>query len=79
MPKARRRPLLRSHGRRQRSSGVRAEHPCVACTDYVNKPIALDASGSSDPDGKVVKADFTITDQAGNPVDKFMADAAPFS
>jgi len=53
--------------------------PCVTCEDYVNKPIALDASGSSDPDGKVVKADFTITDQAGNPVDKFMADAAPFS
>jgi hypothetical protein len=52
--------------------------PCVSCADYVNKPIALDASGSSDPDGKVVKADFTITDQAGNPVDKFMAGEGPF-
>ncbi len=52
--------------------------PCVSCIDYVKKPIALDASGSSDPDGKVVKADFTITDQAGNPVDKYMASAEPF-
>lgn len=53
--------------------------PCVSCIDYVNKPIVLDASGSSDPDGQVVKADFTITDQAGNPVDKYMAGAAPFA
>ncbi len=53
--------------------------PCVSCIDYVKKPILLDASGSSDPDGKVVKADFTITDQAGNPVDKYMASAEPFS
>lgn len=52
--------------------------PCVSCIDYVKKPIALDASGSSDSDGQVVKADFTITDQAGNPVDKYMAGAAPF-
>jgi len=52
--------------------------PCVSCIDYVKKPIALDASGSSDPDGKVVKADFTITDQSGNPVDKYMAGAEPF-
>ncbi|OGD17918.1 MAG: hypothetical protein A2W03_17990 [Candidatus Aminicenantes bacterium RBG_16_63_16] len=52
--------------------------PCVSCIDYVKKPIALDASGSSDPDGKVVKADFTISDQSGNPVDKYMAGAEPF-
>lgn len=53
--------------------------PCVSCIDYVKKPIALDASGSTDVDGQVVKADFTITDQAGNPVDKYMASAAPFA
>jgi len=29
---------------------------------YTGKPFKLDASGSSDKDGKVVKADFTITD-----------------
>jgi hypothetical protein len=52
--------------------------PCVSCIDYVKKPIALDASGSTDADGQVVKADFTITDQSGNPVDKFMASAPPF-
>jgi len=52
--------------------------PCVSCIDYVKKPIALDASGSTDVDGKVVKADFTITDQAGNVVDKYMASAPPF-
>jgi hypothetical protein len=27
---------------------------------YTGKPVKLDASGSTDPDGKVVKADFTI-------------------
>jgi hypothetical protein len=52
--------------------------PCVSCIDYVKKPIALDASGSTDIDGQVVKADFTITDQAGSPVDKYAASAAPF-
>ncbi len=37
---------------------------------YVGDTFKLDASGSTDPDGKVVKADFTINDQRGVEVDK---------
>ena len=28
---------------------------CMPCEDYVGRPITFDASGSSDPDGKIVK------------------------
>ncbi len=52
--------------------------PCLECKDYIGKPLAIDASGSSDPDGKVTKADFSIADDAGNPVDSFMDSEAPF-
>ncbi|MGB7294677.1 MAG: PKD domain-containing protein [Candidatus Aminicenantales bacterium] len=51
---------------------------CLPCKDYVGRPITIDASGSSDPDGQVAKADFAITDAAGNPVDQFMDGEAPF-
>jgi hypothetical protein len=51
---------------------------CQPCKDYVGKPVTLDASGSADPDGTVAKADFAVTDQTGNPVDKFMDGDAPF-
>lgn len=37
---------------------------------YVGQPFTLDASGSTDQDGEVVKADFTIKDKDGNEVDK---------
>jgi hypothetical protein len=37
---------------------------------YVGQPFTLDASGSTDQDGQVVKADFTIKDKDGNEVDK---------
>jgi hypothetical protein len=52
---------------------------CLPCKDYVGRPITIDASGSADSDGKVFKADFSITDQAGNPVDSFMDTEAPFT
>jgi len=52
---------------------------CLPCKDYVGRPVTIDASGSSDPDGKVTKADFSIEDAAGNPVDKFMDSEAPFT
>lgn len=52
---------------------------CLPCEDYVGKPITFDASGSTDPDGEVVRADFEITDEAGNPVDKFMDMEKPFT
>jgi len=51
---------------------------CQPCKNMVGKPITIDASGSSDPDGQVTKADFAITDAAGNAVDKFMDSEAPF-
>jgi hypothetical protein len=51
---------------------------CGPCKNMVGRPISIDASGSSDPDGQVAKADFDITDVDGNPVDKFMDGDAPF-
>ncbi len=51
---------------------------CLPCKDYVGRPVTIDASASSDPDGKVAQADFEITDQLGNAVDKFMDKQAPF-
>ncbi len=51
---------------------------CMPCENMVGSPIGLDASGSTDPDGQVAKADFSITDTEGNPVDKFMDGDAPF-
>lgn len=51
---------------------------CLPCENFVGKTITIDASGSSDPDGSVAKADFEITDEAGGPVDKFMDTEAPF-
>jgi len=52
---------------------------CLPCKNFVGKPVTMDASGSTDPDGNVVKADFAITDAAGNPVDKFMDSEAPLT
>lgn len=51
---------------------------CQPCKNMVGRPITIDASGSSDPEGQVVKADFDITDAAGNPVDNFMDGDVPF-
>jgi hypothetical protein len=51
---------------------------CLPCKNYVGKPITIDASGSTDPDGKLARADFSISDEAGNPIDKFMDSDAPF-
>jgi hypothetical protein len=50
---------------------------CLPCKNMVGRPITIDASGSTDPDGQVTKADFAITDAAGNAVDKFMDGEAP--
>jgi hypothetical protein len=51
---------------------------CLPCENMVGSPITIDASGSTDPDGQVARADFAITDTEGNPVDKFMDGDAPF-
>ncbi len=52
---------------------------CLPCEDYVGKPITFDANGSTDPDGQLVKAVFEITDETGNVIDSYTANAKPFT
>jgi len=52
---------------------------CAPCEEYIGRPITLGASGSSDPDGEVTKAEFEITDQAGNIIDKLSDTEMPFA
>lgn len=52
---------------------------CTECKDYVGKPITFDASGSSDPDGQIVKANFEVMDAKGAVIDSYMATKAPFT
>jgi len=52
---------------------------CSPCLNYVGKPVIIDGSGSSDPDGQVIKADFRIADEAGNAVDSFSSTSSPFT
>jgi len=52
---------------------------CLPCKDYVGKPITFDASGSSDPDGQIVKASFEVTDEDGNVIDSFLDTEKPFT
>ncbi len=44
---------------------------CLPCKDYVGRKIVFDASGSTDPDGEIVKAVFEITDAEGQVIDTF--------
>jgi hypothetical protein len=46
--------------------------------NYVGTPFILDVSRSIDPDGEVVKAHFTVTDEARNILDSFTATKEPF-
>jgi len=50
---------------------------CLPCKDWVGKPVTIDASGSTDVDGQVVKASFEITDAAGNVIDTYTAGQKP--
>lgn len=52
---------------------------CTECKDYVGKPIMFDATGSSDPDGQIVKANFEVMDEKGAVIDSFMDTEAPFT
>jgi len=52
---------------------------CSPCKDRILKPITLDATGSADPDGQVIRIDFEITDEEGNLVDRFTDNEMPFS
>ena len=51
---------------------------CLPCEDYVGRPIVFDATGSTDPDGEIVKAIFEITDSTGQVVDTFTKTEKPF-
>ncbi len=52
---------------------------CSPCKDKILKPITLDATGSTDSDGQVIRVDFEITDEEGNLVDRFTDNEMPFS
>jgi len=52
---------------------------CSPCKDRILKPITLDATGSTDPDGQIIRVDFEITDEEGNLVDRFTDNEMPFS
>jgi hypothetical protein len=52
---------------------------CSPCKAKILKPITLDATGSTDPDGQVIRVDFEITDEEGNLVDRFTDNEMPFS
>jgi len=52
---------------------------CLPCKNFVGRPITIDASNSTDPDGEVVKADFQITDEDGAVVDTYSDSEAPFT
>jgi len=52
---------------------------CLPCKNFVGRPITIDASNSTDPDGQVVKADFQIADETGTTVDSYTDAEAPFT
>lgn len=52
---------------------------CLPCEDYVGRPITFDASGSSDPDGEVVKTVFQLIDAQGNVIDTCVATRKPWN
>ncbi|HEA65129.1 MAG TPA: AMIN domain-containing protein [Candidatus Aminicenantes bacterium] len=52
---------------------------CSPCKERILKPITLDATGSTDPDGQIIRVDFDITDEEGNLVDRFTDNEMPFS
>ncbi len=51
---------------------------CLPCEDYVGRPITFDASGSTDPDGEIVKVVFEMLDEAGNVIDTCVTTRKPF-
>ncbi|UCE20747.1 MAG: AMIN domain-containing protein [Candidatus Aminicenantes bacterium] len=51
---------------------------CLPCIDYVGKLIVFNVSGSTHPDGEIVKANFEITDESGDVVDTFEDSEKPF-
>jgi len=52
---------------------------CMPCEDYVGRPITFDASGSSDPDGEIVKVIFELLDSEGNVIDTCVTTRKPWT
>ncbi len=52
---------------------------CRRCDGVIGKPVILDASGSTDPDGEIVQVDFEIIDEVGSLVDRFSDVEKPFT
>lgn len=52
---------------------------CLPCENYVGRPITIDASQSTDSDGKIARADFEIRDEGGDIIDTFTASGSPFT
>jgi hypothetical protein len=52
---------------------------CMPCEDYVGRPITFDASGSTDPDGKISKVVFEILDARGNVIDTCVTTRKPWT
>ncbi len=52
---------------------------CTPCEDYVGRPITFDASGSSDPDGQIVKVVFELLDAQGNVIDTCVTTRKPWT
>jgi hypothetical protein len=52
---------------------------CMPCEDYVGRPITFDASGSSDPDGQIVKVVFELLDANGNVLDTCVTTRKPWT
>ncbi len=52
---------------------------CLPCEDYVGRPITFDASGSTDPDGQIVKVVFELLDANGNVIDTCVTTRKPFN
>ncbi|HOW86177.1 MAG TPA: PKD domain-containing protein [Candidatus Aminicenantes bacterium] len=52
---------------------------CMPCEDYVGRPITFDASGSSDPDGQIVKVVFELLDSNGNVIDTCVTTRKPWT
>jgi hypothetical protein len=51
---------------------------CLPCEDYVGRPITFDASGSTDPDGQIVKVVFELLDSSGKIIDTCVTTRKPF-
>jgi hypothetical protein len=51
---------------------------CLNCLEKVGQPLNFDASGSSDPDGQVVRVVFELTDAYGQVADSFVDAERPF-